>query len=297
MIGGNGHSTLLMFKHAPSRVVSLVPSITDSLFELGAGKAVVGVSEYCPIPSELEEKITRVGSTREPDVAKVHSLQPDLVLANQEENSKESIHALERLGLKVWLTFPRSTTEAIEVLWVIVKLFRLDPQAISKVQTLEVTLSWMDRAAHSQQLMRVFCPIWQESGRDGTLWWMTFNQDTYAHDLLRCCGGMNIFANRERRYPLQADLGRQEAEDPGDRDTRYPRVTMEEVLEHDPQVILLPSEPYPFGEQDVGEIRMRLAQTSAVREDRVRAVDGSLITWHGTRMAMALSELPDIFQV
>jgi ABC-type Fe3+-hydroxamate transport system substrate-binding protein len=164
------------------------------------------------------------------------------------------------------------------------------------VQTLEVTLKWMDRAAHSQKPLRVFCPIWQESKRDGAFWWMTFNQDTYAHDLLRCCGGMNVFANRERHYPLQADLGLETAEDPRDRDIRYPHVTLEEVLEHDPQIILLPSEPYPFGERHIGEISERLERTTAIQHKRVHTVDGSLITWHGTRMATALSVLPDFLR-
>lgn len=296
MIGGNGHSSLLMFKHAPKRVVSLVPSITESLFQLGAGDAVVGASRFCPIPSEREGDVVTVGGTRDPDIARIQSLQPDLVLANQEENSKESVEALEELGLKVWLTFPRTTADALEVLWVIVRLFRLGARAVSNVQTLEVTLNWMDRAAHSQQPLRFFCPIWQESDDDGLFWWMTFNQDTYAHDLLRCCGGTNIFANRERRYPLQADLGLREAEDPQERDTRYPRVTVQEVMEHDPQIILLPSEPYPFEDRHVEQIRERLGQTTAVREDRIATLDGSLITWHGTRMAMALSVLPDYFQ-
>ena len=82
---------------------------------------------------------------------------------------------------------------------------------------------------------------------------MTFNADTYAHDLLRICGGENVFAERERQYPLKADLGEAEPMLPmirasAGRDTRYPRVTMEEVEAAQPDVILLPSEPFQFTE-------------------------------------------------
>lgn len=297
MIGGNGHSTLLMFKHAPTRVVSLVPSMTDSLFELGAGQAVLGATRYCPIPAEWEGHVTRVGGTREPDVGAIRSLEPELVLANKEENSRKAIEAIESAGIKVWLTFPRTAAEALDVLWLVVRLFRLETSALPTLRTLEVTLGWLDRAAHSQTPARIFCPIWQGARDEDPVWWMTFNQDTYAHDLLRCCGGLNVFAHRKRRYPLLADLGLQDAEQPGERDTRYPHVTLEEIRESDPQVILLPDEPYPFGEEEQAWLMELLAQTSAVKEGRVRPVDGTLITWHGTRMARALTRLPDLLQL
>lgn len=297
LIGGNGHSTLLMFKHAPRRVVSLVPSMTDSLFELGAGESVVGATRYCPVPSDREGKVTRVGGTREPDLDLISSLNPELVLANKEENSKEAVEALESAGINVWLTFPRTAADALDVLWLVARLFRLEASALPTLHTLEVTLGWLDRASHSQRLPRFFCPIWQGVLEEDSLWWMTFNQATYAHDLLRCCGGANVFASRVRRYPLMADLGIQNAEEPGERDTRYPRVTVEEVRALDPQIILLPDEPYQFSDEEQARVKELLEQTRAVKEGRVRPVDGTLITWHGTRMARALRQLPDLLQV
>jgi len=126
---------------------------------------------------------------------------------------------------------------------------------------------------------------------------MSFNADTYIHDLLRVCGGTNIFAGRERLYPLAADLGRGEAwpeDDPRwqGRDLRYPRVTWEEVVAHQPDVILLPSEPYAFSEADLPLFEQ--LDVPAAHQGRIHLVDGSLLTWHGTRLAHALEALPKL---
>ena len=289
---GNGHSPILTFTQAPERVVSLVPSMTESLFDLGQGERVVGVTDYCLPPEGARTRLTRVGGTRSPSIETIFRLSPDLVLANQEENPREAVEEMEARGLKVWVTFPRSVAGALEVLWALVRLFRADAKAVLTVRTLETTLEWTAKAAMGKSPTRVFCPIWQgESTRHG-LWWMTFNQETYAHDLAACCGGLNIFSARERRYPLEADLGMGQPESPGGRDTRYPCVLPGEVKAGAPEVILLPSEPYAFDESSVRRITDLLADTPAVRGGRVHLVDGSLITWHGTRLARALSEIP-----
>jgi len=290
--GGNGHSAILTFTRPPSRVVSLVPSMTESLFDLGAGEALVGVTDYCRPPEEAEASLKRVGGTKSPRVAEILALKPDLVIANQEENSREAVEALEAGGAKVWVTFPRSVDEAIAILWVLIRLFDI-PNAGSKVRTLEVTLDWQMRAAQAADPVRVFCPIWQGVTGKGVLWWMTFNSETYAHDVLARCGGMNIFAQRARRYPLEADLGEGEAEDSGGRDTRYPRLTPEEVADAAPEVVLIPDEPFAFSQDDEMRLRSLLAETPAAQANRVHRLDGSLLTWHGTRLARALAEVPN----
>jgi len=291
MSGGNGHSAILSFASPPRRVVSLVPSMTESLFDLGAGDHLVGVTDYCRPPASAAEKLKRVGGTKSPSVEAILALSPDLVIANQEENSRESIKALEAANLKVWVTFPRGVDEALQVLWALVRLFRLT-QAVPRLRTLEVTLEWETRAGAQRSPVRVFCPIWQEETDDTGLWWMTFNRETYAHDVLGHCGGQNVFGDRVRRYPLTADLGLAQPEDPGTRDTRYPRVTPAEISQAAPEVILLPDEPFAFGEQERLRLKRLLAETPAVRHDRVRLIDGSLLTWHGTRLARALAEIP-----
>lgn len=292
MSKGNGHSAILTFTHAPRRVVSLVPSMTESLFDLGHGDHLVGVTEYCRPPASAALRLARVGGTKDPDTARVASLQPDLVLANQEENGRPAVEAMEAAGLKVWVTFPRSVAESLQVLWALVELFRMEPESVMKVRTLETSWDWTLRAAAGRAPTRVFCPIWQEESPGAGIWWMTFNRHTYAHDVLACCGGENVFADRERRYPLEADLGRAEPEELVGRDTRYPRVLPVEASSRSPEVILLPSEPYAFNKAGADQLRALLGDTPAVRNNRVIPIDGTLLTWHGTRLARALAEIP-----
>jgi ABC-type Fe3+-hydroxamate transport system substrate-binding protein len=146
----------------------------------------------------------------------------------------------------------------------------------------------------------VFCPIWREPAAEAgpAAWWMTGNRATYLHDVLAVCGGQNVFAARERRYPLAADLDPAALPEPPqpDRDTRYPRVTPAEVAAAAPEVILLPSEPYPFGAADLGAFDA-WPDLPAVAQGRVQLVDGAMLTWPGTHLARALAELPALLQI
>ena len=281
----------LRFTHVPQRVVSLVPSVTESLIELGAGQSLVGITEYCVHPAERVAGLPRVGGTKNPDLERVKAALPELIIANQEENRKEDIEALAAAGLKVWLTFPRNVRETIDLLWDITRLFRL-PHRGPALATLETSYEWASLAAPNTPASRVFCPIWREPAEGEPRWWMTINRDTYTHDLLTLCTGENIFGDRDRRYPLAADLGQAPADPVApDQDVRYPRVTTAEVAERSPDVILLPSEPYPFAEAD------RLAFEAypyipAVKNGRIYLVDGTWLTWPGIRVTKALAELP-----
>ena len=293
MAGGNGHSALLFFSQPPQRVISLVPSMTDSLFELGLDEALIGVTEYCRPPGASGEHLARVGGTLTPDVERVIALQPDLVLANQEETPRAAVEALEQAGLSVWVTFPRSVSEATSVLWAMVGLFRA-AHARPRLEALEVAVDWATRASSSRAGTRVFCPIWiGETPGVGT-WWMTASAGTYLSDVLAVCGGENVFARRERRYPPEADLGLQPPEPAGDRDRRYPRVLPAEVIQARPDVILLPSEPWAFSGEQVRQMKDLLGDTPAVRSGRVHSIDGTLLTWHGTRLGRALAEVPSL---
>jgi ABC-type hemin transport system substrate-binding protein len=295
MAGGNGRSTLLVFTRAPERVVSLVPSMTDTLLEFGVGRTLVGATDYCRLPAELEGQVRRVGGTRTADAAVIRSLSPDVVMANQEENLRGLVEELEAAGLRVWVTFPRSVRGAMDVMWLVIELFRLQ-QAAPKMHVLEATLEWTMRASEGSERPRVFCPIWQDHTPDGKPWWMTFSAGAYAHDVLCVCGGDNVFAARQRKYPLEADLGLAPDEDASGRDTRYPCVGLQEVVEAQPDVILLPDEPFHFDEGHEARIREALSLTPAVKAGRLHRVDGTLIAWHGTRLGKALTELPLLLQ-
>lgn len=293
-IAGNGSRRALHFHHPPRRVVSLVPSLTESLFELGFGDSVVGITDYCVHPADQLRGLTRLGGPKNPRVEAILALQPELVLANQEENTPQTVERLEAAGVAVLVTFPKTIRQALDVLWTLTGLFHSQTAAI-RLETLELSLEWAQSVSAEGNHWRYFCPIWQDVAESGVRWWMTFNQDTYIHDLLSTFGGRNIFAERQRRYPLQADLDEAAAQEPGGRDTRYPRVTRDEILAGDPQLILLPSEPFAFDETHQEQFADLFTATPAARQGRIHLVDGSLLTWHGTRLGKALQELPSLF--
>jgi ABC-type Fe3+-hydroxamate transport system substrate-binding protein len=275
----------------PRRVVSLVPSVTESLFELGVGDRLIAITDYCTYPEDAVAKLPRVGGTKNPDVAKIIEMQPDLVIVNQEENRREDAEALQAAGVPVWVTFPQTVREAFNLLWSIMDLFD-EPAFVERVRSMEWTCDWLERMEHEPPV-KVFVPVWYEP-------LMTFNAGTFAHELLRVCGGTNVFAERERLYPLKADLGEAEPLPAGDprvegRDTRYPRVTLAEVEAAQPDVILLPSEPYPFLERHT--LIFSAMDIPAARSSRIHMVDGSLLTWHGTRIARAFDAIPPLLAV
>lgn len=280
------------FDFVPQRVVSLVPSMTESLFDLGIGERLIGVTEYCIRPAEGVAKLPKLGGTKNPDIAAIIVLKPDLVLMNREENRRADQEALAAAGITTWVTEPRSVFDALNILWDVMDIFEA-PQMSPRVREIERSYDYTELAMRSEDFapISVFAPIWKEP-------WMTFNQATYMHDILSICGGQNIFAERERLFPLRADLGQTEPladDDPRvqDRDTRYPRVTLEEVIAKQPQVVLLPDEPYTFTEADAALFYN--LPIPAAEKGHVYIVDGSLLTWHGTRLAYALQELPPLF--
>jgi iron complex transport system substrate-binding protein len=290
---GNGRKKSLHFHHPPNRVVSLIPSMTESLFDLGFGDSVVGITDYCIYPAGQLQNLPRVGGPKNPRLEDILKLKPDLVLANQEENSRKTVEQLEAEGVPVLVTFPKTVRQALDILWTLTGLYH-SQTAAARLESLEFTLEWIQSASR-MQTKRYFCPIWQNTTRSGLNWWMTFNHDTYIHDLLDIVGGENVFADRNRYYPLEADLGQLPVQDPGDRDTRYPRVTLEEILEKNPEIVILPSEPFDFSESDKSDIQQLMGETTAVKNEQIHLVDGSLLTWHGTRLGKALQELPSLF--
>ena len=280
--------------HPPERVISLVPSITESLFDLGFGSSIVGITDYCVHPADKVSTIQRVGGPKNPNIESISQLDPQVVFVNQEENSPSSIEGILELGIKIWMSFPKTVDESLNVLRKILGLYHTD-RAAMQITSLRIAVDYARAASESQTPVKYFCPIWQylEAGQP---YWMTFNQYTYSHDLLSIMGGKNIFADRERRYPLKADLGGEGGDNVGGRDTRYPRVTVKEINEADPDVILLPNEPFSFNEDSKQLILEELGETQAVRNKKVYFLDGSLITWHGTRLGKALQECPQYFQ-
>ena len=256
----------------PRRVVSLVPSETESVAALAGLERLVGRTEYCEEPRGTIERITAIGGTKNADVDAIEALAPDLVLANQEESSQRDVEALIARGLTVYVSFPCTVAAALEHLVVTARLLHLDPERVPEIAALRETLA---RAEASPRPRRVAVPIWKDP-------WMTFDGRTYASDVLRLAGAENVFADRPRRYPLAADLGRAEAR-ATTRDTRYPRFELEELRARAPELVHLPDAPYRFGETEREEL--------GAQGLRAELVCGKDLFWYGVRAAGALERV------
>jgi ABC-type Fe3+-hydroxamate transport system substrate-binding protein len=254
----------LFFHRAPLRIVSLVPSETYSIARLGALERLVGRTDYCVEPGDALAPVPTVGGTKSVRVDDVLAASPDLVLANQEENSRAAVEALDRAGVPVFVSFPKRVGQGFAHLARLGRLLELadDARAKSLVREAYETHREAEAKRRSRQPVRAFVPIWTDP-------LMTIHGDTYLSDTLDLVGAVNVFADRPRRYPLAADLGRAPPLPPervAGRDTRYPRVSTDEVAARRPDLVLLPDEPHAFTEADA----------AALREAGVPANDGRL---------------------
>jgi ABC-type hemin transport system substrate-binding protein len=279
----------LSFAAPPKRVVSLVPSDTYTVAAVGCGGALVGRTDYCELPKELVRALPSIGGTKNPRVADVLALQPDLVVANQEENTKRDLEALAREGIRVYVAFPRRVADGIAHMAKLARIFRVEKDERVRVLCKQGYEAVREAEAVRKTTpgIRTFCPIWMDP-------LMTINEATFIHDMLRLAGAENVFADRERRYPLAADLGAAdlEAADLGKgralspekvegRDTRYPRITMAEVEARAPELVLLPDEPHPFSEADADVFRAQ--RTPAAKRRAIVRTSGKDLCWYGAR--------------
>ncbi len=264
------------------RIVSLVPSWTETVFAFGAGDRLIGRTEWCVEPAGEVERVATYGGTKNPDVTRILVLGPDLVIVNCEENTRRDVEALEAAGgnVRVLRTFARSAREALGEMQVLGEALgggsRAEAVTGACAQAVEVLAD--ASAARAGPTPRVFCPIWRDP-------WMTINAQTYVSDVLALCGLKNVFDDRRRRYPLAADSGRGAARPVPDGDTRYPRIGEDEIARSGADFVLLPSEPYAFGEKDAEDLRRLLP------EARVSLIDGKDLSWYGARMATGLPRL------
>ena len=230
---------------APRRVVSLVPSLTETLFDLGAGDAVVGITDFCIFPTDLQ--LPRLGGTKNPRVEDVRALAPDLVHMNLEENLRRHAEAIETFA-PVFVTEPKSVEDVAELIVQLGELHGHRGEAAMLVERLREQLARMPRRSFT-----FACPIWKNP-------WMWCGGDTYVSRLVEAAGGVNVLRNQ----------------------TRYPQVSLEEVMGLHPEIVFLPDEPYLFTSEDA----------AAIRGTRVIGpFPGHLFTWHGTRTILGLGFL------
>jgi ABC-type Fe3+-hydroxamate transport system substrate-binding protein len=251
---------------APPRIVSLIPSTTELLCDLGLADALVGITVYCREPAALLRGKTRIGGEKDPDLERIRALAPDLVIANVEENVREHIDTLRGWGLAVHVTYPRTVVGAIAMIRELGAVTGTTARATALADELERLLAETRAATAAWPPARVFYAIWREP-------YMTIGADTYIHDVLAACGAANVFADATQRYPA---------------------VTLDAIAARRPDVILLPDEPFRFRRVHLADFAP-YAAVPAVRDGRIHLVDGKPFSWHGARLADALRTLPALF--
>ncbi len=247
------------FAAPPRRIVSLVPSLTETLFALGVNESLAGVTDFCVHPADGVASKARVGGTKNPNLAAIRALAPDLVLANKEENRRRDVEALEADGVPVFVTYARTVLEAVDEIRLLGRLCASPERAASLAAEVETELARAAAHRAARAPTATVALVWREP-------FMVVGGDTFAHDLLRCCGARNPFA----------DAGT----------SRYPRVDLRALEAAQPEVILLPTEPYAFGERDRDELLA--LDCPASRDGRVHVIEGELLSWYGPRMPRAL---------
>lgn len=242
---------------SPSRVVSLVPSMTETLFDLGAGASVIAVTDYCIFPEAGVELLPRVGGTKNPVVERIRALEPDLVHMNSEENLERHAREIEKFA-PVFFSEPKTVADVARLMLVLGAIHDCRDAAKDWVARLHLELSRMPSARR----FTFACPIWKDP-------WMWCGGDTYVSSLVESAGGRNVLGDRRR----------------------YPRVPLDEVIDLAPDLIFLPDEPYAFTEDDRTKLE-RLG--SGVRI--IGPFPGHLFTWHGTRTILGLRYLRGILR-
>ena len=228
----------------PKRIVSVVPSQTELLFDLGLENEILGITKFCIHPKEICKTKAIVGGTKNLNLEKIISLQPDLIIANKEENVKEQIELLSE-KIPVWLTDVNNYDEALQMIADLGKITQTSEKANSISQSIQEQLS---------------APIFNDKKKAIYLIWkspfMTIGGDTFIDSMMHKAGFENTFHHI----------------------TRYPEIELETISNSDCEFVLLSSEPYPFAQKHVDEMQ------AVLPNKKIIIVDGEMFSWYGSRM-------------
>ena len=280
----------LLFGRPPERIVSLVPSETHTLFALGAGARVVGRTRYCVEPASQVENIPVVGGTKDIDAEAIMALEPDLILVNQEENSRPALEKLADQRYRIFVSFPRSVGDAAAHVARLCRMCFAGAETPEPARNLVRELYELSSQPTAEPALRAFVPIWMEP-------LMTFAADTFADEVLKAAGIGNAFAERQRMYPLAADLGKRSplaADQVAGRDTRYPRITDDELVAAQPDIVLLPDEPHECTTED--KDRIASLDIPAAKTGNIHFVSGKDLFWPGAWLRTGLPRLKKLSQ-
>jgi|ERR1035437_5592006 ABC-type Fe3+-hydroxamate transport system substrate-binding protein len=230
----------------PKRIISVVPSQTELLYDLGLRDEIVGITKFCVHPNEWFRNKTRVGGTKKLDLEKIKSLNPDLIIANKEENTKEQIEELIK-HFPVWISDVKALDGALKMIVAIGRIVCKDSEAKNIIDKIKEQFSHLPIQSSHKKVLYL---IWREP-------YMTVNSDTFINDMIKRCGWINAFANHSKRYP---------------------EITIDDIQKAQPEIILLSSEPYPFKQKHIDELKQLHSHSI------IKLVDGELFSWYGSRL-------------
>lgn len=238
----------VMIPAKPKRIISLCPSITETLFELGLGDRIVGRTRYCIHPSDAVQAVQIVGGTKQVKYEMIEELQPDLIIVEKEENPKEMVEQLAS-RYPVYVANVESVSEALQMIRDVGAITGASESAIHMVQQIQAAFSVINQ----MQNQKVAYLIWRKP-------YMVVGSPTYIDSVLSTYGWDNPFQGREERYPA---------------------VTLEELREVELDLLFLSSEPFPFTAEHIAEFQAVLPNT------QIYLVDGEIFSWYGARMIKA----------
>jgi ABC-type Fe3+-hydroxamate transport system substrate-binding protein len=240
------------------KIVSLVPSITELLADLGLEEELKGITKFCIHPGHYRKSKTIVGGTKNLHLDRIRSIGPDLIIANKEENTKEQVEALQS-EFRVYLTDVNTLEDALDMIRETGKLTERESIAESMISAIDMRFAQLTTTAGSYAGKKVAYLIWKDP-------LMAAGGNTYINNMLEHCGFDNIFKSIER----------------------YPTITIDKLKNSGLDFLLLSTEPYPFNERHIKELSLNLPGINT------RLVDGEMFSWYGSRMLKAASYLQQL---
>lgn len=234
---------------SPQRIISLVPSQTELLFDLGLDEEVVGITKFCIHPKNKVAQKEKIGGTKNLNIEKIKALNPTLIIANKEENKKEQIEELAK-HFPVWISDVTDLQSALEMIAAVGKMTGKEKEAEELNQKITENFS---APFAPLRLKKVAYFIWQNP-------MMVAGNNTFINDMLQRCDFKNCFQNLSGHYP---------------------EISATQLQQANPEVILLSSEPFPFQEKHV-EAFQKICPAA-----KIILVDGELFSWYGSRLLQA----------
>jgi ABC-type Fe3+-hydroxamate transport system substrate-binding protein len=241
--------------YPPQRIVSLVPSQTELLFDLGLDATVVGITKFCVHPEDWFRNKKRVGGTKTVHIDIVKSLRPDLIIANKEENTREQVEELAKL-YPVWVSDIKTVDEGLEM---IRQVGDIVGKTLEATRLAEEIKDGFGSLSTNVAPPKVAYYIWKTP-------WMAAGGDTFISDVISRIGWQNVLSESKR----------------------YPEISPAALAGTGADLVLLSSEPYPFKEKHIVEIKELLPDA------KVLLVDGEMFSWYGSRMKYAIAYLREL---